>query len=172
MSETLNQPGGEAPALTLICGMAAAGKSTLARKLGAGPGCVVLHEDEWLAALFGDRMTTLADYRRYAERLHAVLDAHIVALLRAGLRVVLDFPANTPEQRARLRGLAEMAGVSHALHVLDVPAERCWERLQARAALGAHPFTVTRAQFDQLLQHVSFPGADEGFAPIRHRVSD
>lgn len=46
-----------APAtLHLLCGKIASGKSTLAAELSAAPGCVVISEDQWLAALYKDEM--------------------------------------------------------------------------------------------------------------------
>ncbi|MBP2497615.1 putative kinase [Methylobacterium sp. PvP062] len=44
-----------------------------------------------------------------------------MALLRLGLSVVLDFPANTVASRARMRTLFEAAGVAHRLHVPTCP---------------------------------------------------
>jgi predicted kinase len=32
------------------------GKSTLAARLGAEPGCIILSEDQWLAALYPDQL--------------------------------------------------------------------------------------------------------------------
>ncbi len=51
-----------APAtLHLLCGKIASGKSTLAAELGALPGCVVISEDQWLAAIWQDEMHSVAD---------------------------------------------------------------------------------------------------------------
>jgi len=41
-------------------------------------------------------MQTVADYARYLRRLRDAMGPHIQVLLKAGLSVVLDFPANTP----------------------------------------------------------------------------
>jgi len=161
MSQTL-------PTLHLLCGKAASGKSTLTARLGAAPGTVVIAEDDWLAALFGDQMTTLADYLRCATRLRAIMEPHVVALLRAGTSVVLDFPANTVETRRWMRRLVDTSGAAHRLHVLDVPDAVCKARLRARNARGDHPFAVTEAQFDQLSRHFVPPSEDEGFDIVWH----
>lgn len=157
-----------APVLSLFCGKIASGKSTLARRLAAQSGAVAIHEDDWLSALYGDQMRSVQDYVRYAARLRAAMGPHVTALLEAGISVALDFPANTPQTRAWLLGLIGQTGVRHEMHVLDVPDEICWARLQQRNAEGGHPFQVSRAQFEQITRHFSVPGAGEGFQIIQH----
>ena len=156
------------PVLHLICGKIAAGKSTLAAKLGRERNTVVVSEDDWLAALYGDEMATIQDYVRCAAKLEAAIGPHISALLTAGLSVVLDFHANTVERRAWMRGMAQTANVAQILHVLEVPDEVCIARLHARNAEGEHPFAATEAQFRQVSKHFVAPMADEGFDIVRH----
>lgn len=93
---------------------------------------------------------------------------HIVEILRQGLSVVLDFPANTVRQRAWMRSLIAEAGVPHELHHLDVPNEICQQRLRQHNAGGQHPFQVTDAEFEQFTAHFVPPGAEEGFNVIVH----
>ncbi|MEO0753053.1 MAG: ATP-binding protein [Pseudomonadota bacterium] len=152
----------------MICGKIAAGKSTLAASLAEDDATVLLVLDDWLGALFGDQMQTGADFVRFAAKLDGVMGPHIVALLKAGISVVLDFPANTVAQRAQMRELFEAAGAAHALHVLDVPDEVCLARLHARNASGTHPFAVTQAQFHRFTQHLVLPSETEGFTLVRH----
>ena len=160
------------PTLHLICGKAASGKSTLAAKLGQAAGTVVIAEDDWLTALFGSEMSSISDYVRCAAKLREAIGPHIVSLLKAGLAVVLDFPANTVATRAWMRGIAESANAAHQLHYLDVPNEICKARLRARNASGAHPFSVTDDQFEQLAKHFVVPSEQEGFDIVRHRAND
>ena len=98
------------PVLHMLCGLMAAGKSTLAARLSAPAGVVRLSEDAWLAPLFADQMHDGADYLRCSGKLRAAMAPHVEALLAAGLSVALDFPANTPEQRAWMRGLLDRSG--------------------------------------------------------------
>ena len=91
-------------------------------------------------------------------------------LLRAGLSVVLDFPANTRASRDWMRTLFEEAGVVHRLHYLDVADDVCRERLRARNAAGTHDFTVTDAQFALFTRYFVAPTPDEGFDLIVHRA--
>jgi hypothetical protein len=106
--------------LHMLCGKIGAGKSTLAKALAAQEASVLISEDAWLDALFGDRMATGADYMQYAAKLRTILAPHVADLLSAGVCVVLDFPANTVDQRAWMRDLVAETGTDHALHVLDV----------------------------------------------------
>ncbi|HYD14111.1 MAG TPA: AAA family ATPase [Allosphingosinicella sp.] len=84
-----------AATLHMLCGKIAAGKSSLAAQLGDASLTVVVSEDKWTAPLFGAEMATVADYVRCAAKLRAAMGPHVVDLLRAGVSVVLDFPANT-----------------------------------------------------------------------------
>lgn len=154
--------------LHMLCGKIASGKSTLADKLGASEGTVLISEDAWLGSLFGDQMSTIADYVRNSAKLRAAMGPHIVALLKAGVSVVLDFPANTLETRAWMRGLVEEAQAPHQLHVLDAPDEICLARLRDRNAKGDHPFVVTDAQFHRVFAYYVAPSPEEGFDLVRH----
>lgn len=158
------------PILHLVCGKAAAGKSTLIADLAREPGTLMVSEDTWLAALYGDEMKTLSDYVRCAARLRTAMAPHVVAVLQAGLSVALDFPANTREARWWMRGIAESAGAAQRLHFLDVPEEVCLARLRARNESGDHPFAVTDEQFARLSKHFEPPAADEGFHIVTHPV--
>ena len=156
------------PMLHILSGKIASGKSTLAARLAAQPGTILIGEDAWLAALFAEELQTLDDYVRCSARLRRIMGPHVAAILRAGVSVVLDFPANTRGQRRWFRTIVETAGVAHHLHVLDVPDAVCLARLRARNAGGDHPFTVTDDLFREITSHYTEPAADEGFTIIRH----
>ncbi|UYV35928.1 ATP-binding protein [Rhodobacteraceae bacterium D3-12] len=161
---TANHP----PTLHLLFGLPGAGKSTLSQRLASAPACLRISEDHWLSALFDDQLSDLSDYQRCAAKLHSVMAPQVETLLGAGLSVVLDFPANTPETRAAWRSVATRAGARVELHHLATPRDTCLARLRARNASGAHPFTLTDAQFDRLCGHITPPSADEGFRVTRH----
>ncbi|MDP9989644.1 putative kinase [Variovorax boronicumulans] len=151
------------PMLHMVCGKIGAGKSTLTRRLADAPATVLISEDAWLAALYPGEIVDLPDYVRASARLKQVMVEHVVALLAAGVSVVLDFPANTVSSRAWARGIFEKAGVAHRLHFLDVPDEVCKTRLRARNASGKHPFETTDAEFDLITRHFVAPSEAEGF---------
>ena len=156
------------PTLHMFCGKIAAGKSTLAANLAQTEGAILIKEDDWLASLFGEDMTTAKDYMRCASKLRHVLGPHITDLLNKGLSVVLDFQANTVESRTWMRHILESSDAGNQLHVLMPPDEVCLTRLRARNATGEHPFTVTDAQFHQISKHFVPPTEDEGFNLIVH----
>lgn len=149
--------------LHLVCGKIAAGKSTLCARLAAAPGTVLISEDHWLARLYPGEQASVADYVRNAARLRSVMGGHIEALLRAGLSVVLDFPANTLANRQWMRSIFEAAGADHRLHYLDVPDAVCKARLKARNLAGAHDFAASEAEFDLITSYFVAPTPAEGF---------
>lgn len=151
------------PTLHMICGKAAAGKSTLARQLSDAPATILISEDVWLSTLYRDEQRTIADYIRNSRRLRAVMGGHIEALLRAGLSVVLDFPANTVATRQWMRDRFETAGAAHRLHFLEVPDAVCKARLHRRNDAGLHEFKVSDAEFDEITSYFVPPSAAEGF---------
>lgn len=159
------------PTLHLICGKIAAGKSTLASGLANDSKTVLISEDDWLGTLFADQMTTGADYVRCASKLKTAMGPHVVSLLESGVSVVLDFPANTVEDRSWMHDILKQASAVHKLHVLDVPDEVCLSRLRMRNAQGDHPFAPTEAQFHQFSKHYVVPSPEEGFTIVVHKVS-
>ncbi len=156
------------PILHLMCGKIASGKSTLAANLGAQDGHVIISEDDWLATLFSDQMTSISDYVRCSNKLQQIMGAHVAALLNAGVSVVLDFPANTVAQRAWMRDILQATHADHQLHYLNMPDKTCIERLHDRNALGEHPFSASEEQFALISKHFVPPTDDEGFNIILH----
>ena len=156
--------------LYLLCGKIAAGKSTLARRLAERPGTVLIAEDHWSSTLFKDELRTIDDYAKYSRRLRDAMGPHVVALLKAGTSVVLDFQANTRAVRGWMRGIIEESGAAHELHLLDLPDEICKERMHRRNAAGSHPFQLTDADFESFTKFFVPPAPDEGFNLVVHNV--
>lgn len=162
---------GEDPVLHIICGKIAAGKSTLAKQLADRPGTILISEDQWLAKLYGDQMTTLADYVRFSAKLRDAMTEHVPKLLNAGLSVVLDYPANTVETRQWMRAVLDETGADHQLHLLTPPDAVCLARLRERNARGDHPFAATEEQFHRISKHFVLPTQEEGFNVLHHDVA-
>lgn len=158
------------PTLHLICGKIAAGKSTLARSLGRIPNTIVVKEDYWLARLYPGEQNSLADYIRNSTRLREAMTAHLIELLRSGMSVVLDFPANTLASRAWMRSLFEEAGCAHRLHYLEVADEVCKARLRRRNEAGEHEFKASDEDFDLFTSYFIPPSADEAISLNRQRT--
>jgi predicted kinase len=134
----------------------------------ATPNTILVSEDRWLAALYGEQMQSVADYVACSGKLKNALTPHLVSLLRSGLSVVLDFPANTLANRQWMKTLIDQAGVDNRLHYLDVPDDVCRERLRARNSSGTHDFAATDAQFDLITRYFVAPDESEGFTIIRY----
>lgn len=111
--------------LYLLCGKIAAGKSTLARRLAARPATLLISQDHWMSGMYPGEIRTIGDFVRLSARLRTVMAPHVVDILRQGLSVVLDFPANTVSDRSWMRSLITQAGIAHELHVLDCPDAIC-----------------------------------------------
>ncbi|NVZ23569.1 AAA family ATPase [Pseudomonas costantinii] len=157
------------PTLHLLCGKIASGKSTLAKTLVAEHAAIVLSEDQWLAQLYPVEILSIADYLRCAQRIRGVLGPLVINLLKSGVNVVLDFPANTLANREWLLSLAQAAEVPHCLHYLELDDATCRARLHARNAQGEHDFAATDAEFDLITRHFCVPSEAEGLVIEVHR---
>ena len=161
-----------APTLHFMCGKMAAGKSTLSRRLAEQHGAVLICEDIWLQQLYPTEIRGFDDYLAYARRLKAVIAPHVLQLLRAGVSMVLDFPANVPAQRAWFRSLLDDAGAGddHVLHFVDTPHARCIEQLHQRnreKPPGSMAMSVE--QFEAISALFVPPAPEEGFTIKTYR---
>ena len=159
----------ETPILHLLCGKIASGKSTLASHPSRAPETILVSEEIWLKALFSDQMTTGADYVRCSNRLQSVMAPHVPALLKVGVSVALDFPANTVARRHCMRGVIDETGIGHQMHLVDVPDDICLARLNDRNAQGAHDVAPSEEQFHRFSKHFVAPTPEEGFNIVRHK---
>jgi len=156
----------------IICGKAASGKTTLARKLAAEHAAALFCEDEWLT-LLGAQIATLADFAREAARLRAALAPHATQLLRLGTSIVLDFAGNTPKDRAWARAIFEAAGADHRLHVIEASDALCRARLRLRNATkpeGLYYGEVSEALFEAVTRYFAPPSDAENFQVVRYQA--
>lgn len=154
--------------LHLLCGKIASGKSTLATELATQPSAVIIGEDDWLAHLFPNEINTMEDYVRCATNLRNAIGPHVTALLRAGVSVVLDIPANTVATRNWMKSLLDGVPSEHMLHLLETTDTDCMTRLRARNAAGTHAFSVCDKDFEIITSYFVEPRQEEGFNIIRH----
>jgi predicted kinase len=138
--------------------------------LATRPHTLLISEDHWTSKLFGDDLKTIDDYSRLSERLRSAMGPHVVAILKLGVSVVLDFPANVVSYRDWMRSLFTEANVAHELHFLDTSDSICKQRLHDRNAGGKHPFHVTEAEYDLFTSYFEPPEPGEGFNIIVHRM--
>jgi predicted kinase len=156
--------------LHLVWGKIAAGKSTLCASLAGQPGTILISQDQWLSRLYPDELRSIPDMIEYSARLRHAMGGHVADLLRAGLSVVLDFPANRIDWRRWMLDVAEEAGAPHILHFLDLPDEVCRARLRARNAGGAHEYVVSDAEFEIIVSRFQPPEEAEGLNVVMHRT--
>ncbi|NJR66732.1 MAG: ATP-binding protein [Leptolyngbyaceae cyanobacterium CRU_2_3] len=150
--------------LIFFCGKMGSGKSTLAHKMSKEINAILLSEDQWLSTIYPEEIQNFDDYLKYSRRLKPLLESHISNLLNCGLSVVMDFPANTINQRRWFKDIFLSEGIPHKLIYLDVDDKTCLEGITRRRKTNPE-----REQFDteDVFRHVtSFfqpPSADEGF---------
>lgn len=149
--------------LHILTGKIASGKSSKAAQLRDETAAILLSEDAFMSTFYEGDMKNLQDYVRNSARLRVGLNDLVVSLLTRQQSVVLDFAANTPDQRAWMMQIITAANCPHVLHYLEVPDEVCRARLHARNASGNHPFQVSDEQFDWITEHFVPPHEAEGF---------
>lgn len=158
--------------LFLLSGKIASGKSTLAKKLAAENNAILVSQDEWLSTLYPGEINTLEDYSKYFTRLAKAVEGIISDILKSGIPVVLDFPANTTKVRSWMSGIVSSSGCKHELHFLDIPDSVCLTRLKARNEIGLHEYKVTEREFKQFSSYFVAPLPDEQFNVIVHGSID
>jgi predicted kinase len=125
------------PRLVLLCGLPAAGKSTLARELADAYGAVRLNADEWKLALGIDPFDDDARVR-----LERQLLALTERLLTLGTSVILEWGFWARVERDELRELGRSLGAAVELRFLDVPYDELVRRVVERTAIGGIPITA------------------------------
>lgn len=118
--------------LHILCGKIASGKSTLSKQLVEEYNAILICEDIWLQRLYKSEIKDFQDYLNYAEKLKTVVKPHVQELLKRGISVVLDYPANVPSQRAWLKEIYEEIDGGHILHFLDKSDDICLKQLEKR----------------------------------------
>lgn len=158
--------------LFLVSGKIASGKSTLTKQLANQNDALLICQDDWLSTLFPDEIRTLEDYVKYFGRLTNIMGKHVVAILKSGKSVVLDFPANTLKIRAWMKSISDSANCRTEMHFLDVPDQVCLQRLKARNDSSEHQYKTNEEEFHQFTKYFVAPGITEGFEIIVHPQSD
>jgi predicted kinase len=143
--------------LILICGLPAAGKSTLARQLAPKIPAIRLDKDGWVTQLGADVWD--AEFR---VRLERQLWALTYDLLAQGQSVILEWGHWARVERDEKRLRARALGVGVELRYLDVPLDELMERSDRRTASGqwtASP--ITRAHFEEWATIFQAPDEEE-----------
>lgn len=150
--------------LTFFCGKMGAGKTTKSREISQERNAVLLSEDEWLSSLYPNRIITLADYIEYSGLLKPQMKRLVQSILASGANVVMDFPANTIQQREWFKAIFSEIQAPHELVYIDQPNEICLEQIaKRRVEQPERAATDTEEMFVLVTKYFVAPTSDEGF---------
>ncbi|SFK78273.1 AAA family ATPase [Methylophaga sulfidovorans] len=154
--------------LTFFCGKMGAGKSTKARQIAQEGNAVLLSEDEWLAALYPNKISSLSDYIECSNLLKPQIKKLVQSMLSTGTNVVMDFPANTFSQRGWFRNIFSEIDAPHSLVYIDLPNEVCLKQIEKRRKEQPERATTDTADmFEQVTKYFMAPTPEEGFNIIK-----
>ena len=147
--------------LILICGMAGAGKSTLAKQMEASRHALRLCPDEWIKAVIGVE-TDRAEVDRLRAPVESLQWDLARKLLKHGMTVILENGFWSKEERIALRTRAMELEAGVELHYLNIPSEELRKRLQKRNAWESNPsFIVTEKDLETWMSWFTPPDAEE-----------
>jgi predicted kinase len=150
--------------LIFFCGKMGAGKTTISREIAETRNAVWVSEDEWLEAVYPQKITSLEDYIKYSALLRVPIKKLAQAILRAGTDVVMDYPANTIQQRKWFRSIFSEIQAPHELIYIDLPNDLCIEQIaKRRTEQPDRAATDTTEMFEQVTRYFVAPSSDEGF---------
>ena len=149
--------------LIFFCGKMGAGKSTLAKRLAEEKGAVLISEDDLLSKLYADKIKSVKDYKLYSDKLKPVVSDTVQQILKRGVTVVLDFPANTESQRLWLRNISDEVHSEHTCYYVDRNDEVCIRQLLKRG----NPNTDTVEMFRAITKYFTEPSNSEDINTVR-----
>jgi len=137
----------------LISGGTGAGKSTYSKKLAAEIGGVHFAIDDWMATLFWVDSPDPIEFSWTMERIgrcESQIWAQVLALTDRGVPAILDLGFTKAAHREKFAVLAAKASLKVSLHLVDVPSDIRWERVQNRNLEKGDTYAldVTRDMFD------------------------
>lgn len=150
--------------LILFSGKMGAGKSTKSKQVSQERNAVLISEDEWLSTLYPNQITSFDDYLRYSARLKPLIKTHVANILKSGVDVVMDFPANTINQRKWFRELISEADAPNELIYLDVSNDLCLKQIEKRRIeQPERAIYDTESMFNEVTKYFQEPDESEGF---------
>ena len=137
----------------LVVGCTGAGKTTYARTLADKMGALRFSIDEWMVPLFGPDQPSPIRFDWMMERVNrceAMIFTMAQQAIARGCPAVLDLGFTKMAHRDKFRALCADAGLSVAVHFVDVPRETRWHRVMRRNAEQGETFAmrVDRGMFD------------------------
>ncbi len=137
----------------LVVGCTGAGKTTYAGRLADEVGGIRFSIDEWMMPLYAKDIPQPIEFAWMMERVNrceSVIFTMAQQVVGRGLSAVLDLGFTTRDHRDKFRSLCAKAGLSVAVHFVDVPRETRWQRVEQRNREQGKTFamTVDRGMFD------------------------
>lgn len=131
--------------LHAIFGPSGAGKTTYANAFARREGAVVFILDEWMARLFAPDMPHPIEFEWMMERVgrcEAQIWSVAAGVLATGTPVILDMGLMRKADRARVREIAEGAGLPLQFHYVTAPAEVRRARVTERNVVRGENFAI------------------------------
>lgn len=148
--------------VTLLCGPAAAGKTTIAHELEAAGALVLSYDREaWERGVHDGKPS-----RELVEQIDADFHQQVADAVAAERDVVLDASLSTRRVRDRWRMRCGAMGATTELVVVRAPPETLRQRLHERRP-GPEAVVLDDDELDRYLAGFEWPGDDE-----RHRTID
>jgi predicted kinase len=141
------------PQVILVVGCTGAGKTTYSRALADEMGGIRFSIDEWMMPLFSPDSPKPLQFAWMMERVNrceTMIFAMAKQVVARGCPAVLDLGFTREQHRDKFRSLCADAGLSVAVHFIDVPRETRWHRVSQRNVEQGETFamTVDRGMFD------------------------
>lgn len=160
----------------LVVGCTGAGKTTYARALADERVAIRFSIDEWMMPLFGPDQPQPIRFDWMMERVNrceAMIFSIVQQIVARGGTVVLDLGFTKKAHRDKFRTLCGDAGLSAAVHFVDVLRETRWQRVEQRNQDRGETFamTVDRSMFDFMETLWEPPTPDEWQAQGGLRIS-
>ncbi len=150
--------------LILFSGKMGAGKSTKSKQVSQERNAVLISEDEWLSKLYPNQITSFDDYLHYSSLLKPLIKSHVLDILKTGASVVMDFPANTVNQRKWFKELIAEANSPNELIYLNVSDDICLRQIEKRRLeQPERAIYDTESMFIEVTKYFQEPDQSEGF---------
>ena len=149
--------------LIFFCGKMGAGKSTLAKKLTYENDAILISEDDLLLKLYAGKVKSVTDYKYYSDTLKPVIYEMSQQILKKGVNVVLDFPANTESQRKWLLSISDEVNSKHTCYFVDRSDDVCLKQILKRG----NPHTDTVEMFHAITKYFVEPTESENINVLR-----
>ena len=148
----------------MFSGKMGAGKSTISKQVSQERNAVLISEDEWLSMLYPNQITSFDDYLHYSSLLKPLVKSHVLDILKTGASVVMDFPANTVNQRKWFKELITEANAANELIYLNVSNDVCLKQIEKRRLeQPERAIYDTESMFSEVSRYFQEPDLSEGF---------